>query len=105
HQEAPGPARLAPAPDLLEASADVARRRKDDAAQALRIGATILVHPAMVGAIHRHLERHIVAAGPGSKPARWQGQVDVHALVVEILDTLGRIAVAAWSGLSVALHP
>ncbi|HTP84033.1 MAG TPA: hypothetical protein VMQ11_13875, partial [Alphaproteobacteria bacterium] len=49
-QEAPSPARLAPAADLLEAPRDVAGAGEDDAAEPLWIGAAVFVHPAVVGA-------------------------------------------------------
>src|SRR3954469_6579488 len=99
----PGPARFAPALDLLQARLHVARADDDDAAQALGIRAAVLVHPAVVRAIHRHLQRDVVASGPGAEPARGQRQIHVDTLEVEVLDALGRIVVAALGRLAAAL--
>ena len=49
----------------------------------------------MVGAIHRALERHVLAGSPGAEPAGGERQIDVDPFIVEILDALGRVVIAA----------
>ncbi len=98
----PGPARLSPALYLFQPGLHVARADQDQATQAIGICAAVVLHPAVVGAIHRHLELHVVTRGPGAEPARRKREVDVDAFVIEILDALGWIVVALRRRLALA---
>ena len=101
-QKAPGPARLAPMQHLGERAFDIARRGEDDAAKPLRKGAAIIRHPAVIGAVHRHFERDIVARRPGAEPAGRQGQVGVDPLVIHVGDAGGRVGIDLRRGLALA---
>src|SRR5215472_12857790 len=69
NHHSPRPARFAPAPQLGKASLDIAPADKDYAPEPRRIGAAIILHPSVIGAVHRHFERDVVAGGPGAEPA------------------------------------
>src|SRR5207253_5474752 len=67
------------------------------------IVSAVILHPAVILAIHRRLERDVVTSGPGAEPARRQRQIDVDPFVVEILDALRGIMIAALRRLALAL--
>ena len=101
-EDAPGP-RLAPAsPYLGERGRDVAGGGEDDAAEPLRKGAAIIRHPAVIGAVHRHFERHIVPRRPGAEPARGQSQIDFDPFIIHVGDARGRVGIDIGRGLALA---
>jgi hypothetical protein len=95
HHQPPRPARSSPAADFLEAARHVARAGEDHAADAIGIGAAVILHPAVIGAVHPRLERHVVARGPRSEPSGGQREIDVHALVVHVIDALRGVVIHA----------
>src|SRR5215472_15095979 len=56
----PSPFRFTPAVDLAERSVNVAGARQYDAAEPVWITAAIVGHPAVIGSVYRHFERHVV---------------------------------------------
>ena len=96
--------------DLREASAHVAARDQDDAAQPFGIGRAVVRHPAMVGAIQRELLPGVLDGRPGAEPAGGQQQIDVDALGVHIGDARRgvvidpRVRVAALVRAAVGAH-
>ncbi len=59
------------------------------AAEPIGIGCAIVVHPAVIRAIHAHFECDVVARRPGAEPAGRQHQVHVDAFEIHVLDALG----------------
>ena len=100
----PRPGLLGAAFDLGEPGCDVARADEDHAAESIRIGAAVVLHPAVVRPVHRALERHVVAGGPGAEPARRQCQIDIDAFVIQILDALRGLVIAAHRRLALAFR-
>ena len=92
-EDAPRPARLRPAVDLGDRTLHVSRAAQHDAAEPLRIGLAVILHPLVVGLVHGHFERHVRARGPGAEPARRQHQVHVDAFEIHVDDAGCRIAV------------
>src|SRR5262249_58072702 len=101
-EDTPSPPRLAPAPYFLDAARDVAPAREQHPAEARGICAAIVVHPAVIGAIHAELQGRIVGR-PRAEPSRGERQVDVHAFVVEGLDAFRWIVIAARRDLALLL--
>ena len=58
----------------------------------------------MIGAVHRHFERHVVAGCPGAEPARGQRQVHIDTLMIHVLDALAGVGIDQRRWLARPLH-
>jgi hypothetical protein len=95
---------LTPSANLGERTFYVLGAGQDHAAVSVRISAAVIGHPTVIGAVHRHFERHVVASGPGTEPARGQRQVCIDSLMIHILDAFAGIRVDQRRGLARPLH-
>ena len=103
--DAPGPRGILRRAHLGERTRDIARSGEEDAAEAPRIGAAVIRHPAVIGAVHRHFEGDVITGAPGAEPTRRQSQVHIDAFEIHVGDPRRRVGIDPRRRVARALDP